>query len=159
MDSTVHALQDLYVKKGGQLTDTYEGIADGIPVADYVTIPDLIEAVSMLGGGGGGGGEVFYVDFSVADTTASTLVWESNKTYTEIMTAYNSGYNVLGRVVNPSQTTIYKLSAMYDFDETDKFIEFTNFGSIVDTNIVMSYFQVRYDNSVNLQEVNVAFTE
>lgn len=120
------------------------------------------ENISVLLNGSevtGGGSEAFYVDFSIVDPEASTLVWQSNKTYAEIMTAYNSGSNVIGRVVNPSQTTIYKLSAMYDFDETDKFIEFTNFGSLVDTNILMWYFQVRYDNSVNVINVNVAFTE
>ncbi len=106
-----------------------------------------------------GGGEVFYVDFSIVDPGASTLVWQSNKTYAEIMTAYNSGSNVLGRVVNPSQTTIYNLTEMYDFGTTDKTIKFSNFSSIVDTNIEMHNFYVAYNNSVTTEHLYVAFTE
>ena len=48
MDTTVVALQNLYVAKGGELTDTYEDIAGGIPVSDYVTIPDMINALAEL---------------------------------------------------------------------------------------------------------------
>lgn len=141
----------------------YEGTLrfDDDNIVDVSLEPDS-ENISVLLNGSevtGCGSEAFYVDFSIVDPEASTQVWQSNKTYAEITTAYNSGSNVIGRVVNPSQTTIYKLSAMYDFDETDKFIEFTNFGSMGDTNILMSYFQVGYDNSVTVQDVNVAFTE
>lgn len=56
MISTVNSLKDLYVKMGGSLTDTYEGIANGVPVADYNVIPDMIEAVTQKAGSGGGGG-------------------------------------------------------------------------------------------------------
>lgn len=55
MKRTVKALQDLYVKLGGQLTDTYAGIADGIKVGLYKRIPDIIEAVKEKASGGGGG--------------------------------------------------------------------------------------------------------
>lgn len=48
MTSTVEALQNLYVAKGGELTDTYEDIADGVAVSDYVTIPDMINALAQL---------------------------------------------------------------------------------------------------------------
>lgn len=54
---TVDALKELYVKMGGQLTDTYDGIAGGIPVSEYALIPDMIEAVTQKAGSGGGGGE------------------------------------------------------------------------------------------------------
>lgn len=56
MISTVNSLKDLYVKLGGSLTDTYEGIANGVPVADYNVIPDMIEAITQKAGSGGGGG-------------------------------------------------------------------------------------------------------
>lgn len=56
MNSTIQALQGLYVKMGGNLTDTYSTIADGIPVSDYVTIPDMIEACTQKAGSGGGSG-------------------------------------------------------------------------------------------------------
>lgn len=47
MNNTIVALQDLYVYGMlGNLTDTYDDIADGIPVSDYVLIPDMIKAIS-----------------------------------------------------------------------------------------------------------------
>ena len=107
----------------------------------------------------GGGSEVFYVDFSLVDPLAETEAWQSNKTYAEIMTAYNSGSNVIGRVVNPSQTTIYNLTEMYDSGATDKAVKFSNFSSVIDTNIVMDNFYVAYNNSVINEHLYVAFTE
>ena len=50
MKVTVNSLKDLYVSLGGQLTDTFEVIAGGVPVADYTTIPDVIEACSKIAG-------------------------------------------------------------------------------------------------------------
>lgn len=47
MITTVEALKALYVALGGQLTDTYEGIASGIAVSDYVLIPDCIQAITQ----------------------------------------------------------------------------------------------------------------
>lgn len=48
MDTTIKALQSLYVAIGGELTDTYAGIADGAPVSNYVTIPDIINAIAKI---------------------------------------------------------------------------------------------------------------
>lgn len=48
MDTTVIALQNLYVALGGELTDTYDDICDGAPVSDYVIIPDVINAIAQL---------------------------------------------------------------------------------------------------------------
>lgn len=48
MDTTVQALQALYVKLGGSLTDTYDNIADGATVADYATIPDMVDAIAQI---------------------------------------------------------------------------------------------------------------
>lgn len=48
MTSTVEALQNLYVSKGGALTDTCPDIANGAQVGDYVTIPDVINALAEL---------------------------------------------------------------------------------------------------------------
>ena len=50
MNTTVKSLQDVYVALGGSLTDTYEDIDGGVPVSDYTTIPDVIEAISQLAG-------------------------------------------------------------------------------------------------------------
>ena len=55
--NTIQALQALYVKLGGDLTDTYEGIAGGVPVSDYVLIPDMIAACAQIAEPGGGGAE------------------------------------------------------------------------------------------------------
>lgn len=62
MKRTVKALQDLYVKLGGQLTDTYAGIANGIKVGLYKRIPDIIEAVKEKASGGSGLPEVSATD-------------------------------------------------------------------------------------------------
>ena len=48
MDTTVKALQNLYVAMGGELTDTYDDIADGAAVSNYVTIPDMINVIAAL---------------------------------------------------------------------------------------------------------------
>jgi hypothetical protein len=48
MDTTVKALQNLYVAKGGELTDTYADIAGGVAVSDYTVIPDMINALAEL---------------------------------------------------------------------------------------------------------------
>lgn len=45
--TTVEALKEVYVSLGGALTDTYPTIADGAPVSDYVTNPDVIAAISV----------------------------------------------------------------------------------------------------------------
>lgn len=50
MNTTVKSLQDVYVSMGGQLTDTYEDIAGGIPVSDYTTNPDVIAALAQIAG-------------------------------------------------------------------------------------------------------------
>jgi hypothetical protein len=48
MDTTIKALQNLYVAMGGALTDTYANIADGASIANLVIIPDMINAIAAL---------------------------------------------------------------------------------------------------------------
>ena len=48
MNNTVTALQNLYIAKGGNLTDTYPDISDGASVENMTTIPDLINALAKL---------------------------------------------------------------------------------------------------------------
>ena len=50
MNTTVEALKNAYVELGGSLTDTYSAIAGGIPVSDYVVIPDVINAIAQIAG-------------------------------------------------------------------------------------------------------------
>ena len=53
MDNTIQALQNLYVALGGSLTDTYDEIASGAAVSDYVIIPDMINAIAQKAGTAG----------------------------------------------------------------------------------------------------------
>ena len=57
MNTTIESLQALYIKLGGNLTDTYEGIAGGIPVGEMSLIPDLIAAVTEKVSSGGDSGK------------------------------------------------------------------------------------------------------
>lgn len=71
--NTIQALQELYLKLGGSLADTYSDIAGGVAVGEYVLIPDMIAACAQIaesgGGGGGGGAFVINVESSVMDKT------------------------------------------------------------------------------------------
>lgn len=87
--NTIQALQALYLKLGGNLTDTYAGIAGGIPVGDYVLIPDMIAACAQIAEsdpGSGGGGGAFVI--GVANKTL-------DKTYAEILAAAQTGVCVV----------------------------------------------------------------
>ena len=48
--SNVKSLQGLYVALGGELTDTYEDIANGTSVGDMALLADVIKAVSRKAG-------------------------------------------------------------------------------------------------------------
>lgn len=48
MDNNMMALQNLYVALGGDLTDTYEDIANGVPVSDYTIKPEIIDAIAKV---------------------------------------------------------------------------------------------------------------
>lgn len=50
MKVTVNSLIDVYEALGGNLTDTYEDIAGGIPVSEYSLIPDAIQALAKIAG-------------------------------------------------------------------------------------------------------------
>lgn len=56
--NTIEALKVLYIAFGGALTDTYEDIADGAAVSNYVVIPDLIRALAKVAAAKGGLPEV-----------------------------------------------------------------------------------------------------
>lgn len=86
MVQTVDALKELYVSLGGELTDTYAGIAGGATVGNYVTIPDCIQAVTKKAEASGGA-EIFTVTISVQGEGDPT----ADKTYQEIVAAVNAG--------------------------------------------------------------------
>lgn len=50
MEMTVSSILEVYTGLGGDLTDTYEDIAGGIPVAEYSLIPDAIQALAKIAG-------------------------------------------------------------------------------------------------------------
>ena len=56
--NTIEALKALYIAFGGALTDTYEDIADGAAVSNYVVIPDMIRALAKVAAAGVGLPEV-----------------------------------------------------------------------------------------------------
>ena len=47
----VYALKELYKALGGELTDTYQDIADGAAVGDYSLISDCILAIAQIAKG------------------------------------------------------------------------------------------------------------
>lgn len=51
--TNIQALQELYVALGGELTDTYDDIANGIAVGNYTVKPDIIKAIAQLAGSAG----------------------------------------------------------------------------------------------------------
>lgn len=86
MNTTVQALQALYVKLGGSLTDTYDDIADGATVADYATIPDMVDAIAEVAESAG----------MIVTFTASGGTYSADKTLSEITEAWTSTKNVIG---------------------------------------------------------------
>lgn len=151
MISTVNSLKDLYVKMGGSLTDTYEGIANGVPVADYNVIPDMIEAITQKAGSGGGGGGSFLVTITWDDTTSKYVC---DKTYAEIKAAFESGQ----AVVAFSDPNVYELVQV-----DSGFIMFVSndfdFASSTNTLILLSdTFKVLSDGSVTKDYINVKWT-
>lgn len=51
MTTTLKAIQALYVKIGGNLTDTYDAIANGAAVSNYTLLTDALKAVFVKCGG------------------------------------------------------------------------------------------------------------
>lgn len=93
MKSTVKALQSVYLSKGGALTDIYPDIADGAPVGDYVTIPDMISAFVALdrAQGRSGGGVVYvYASGTHGDTDTETFE-KATMNANEIVNAIKAG--------------------------------------------------------------------
>lgn len=62
-DTLATALKSLYVKLGGELTDKPDGTHT---VAELVTIPECVDAITYIAEPGGGGGSS---DFSTAEVT------------------------------------------------------------------------------------------
>lgn len=48
MTTTLEALKAVYTALGGELTDTYDDIADGAVVGNYSVIPDVVNAIAKI---------------------------------------------------------------------------------------------------------------
>ena len=98
MNTTVQALQALYVKLGGSLTDTYDNIADGATVADYATIPDMVDAIAQIS-------NTFIVTYT-ADEHADI---SCDKTASEIYAAYESGKTITAQLEDRGMAVVMHL--------------------------------------------------
>lgn len=113
MNTTVQALQALYVNLGGSLTDTYDDIAGGATVADYATIPDMVDALTEVAPlpsvTSDDNGDVLKVvngewekaaesatSGMIVMFTASGGTYSADKTLSEITEAFTSTKNVIG---------------------------------------------------------------
>lgn len=115
MKTTVQALQDVYIQLGGALTDTYAGIAGGVPVGDYTAIPDMVEAVSKKAssGGGGSGGDICFLHATISGQTA--VLEESAD---EVVAAYKAGKLII--IYDGDGAAYIESYVYYDaYDETE----------------------------------------
>lgn len=93
----LNALKNLYVKLGGALTDTYEGIAGGKPVSDYIMKTDVVSACAEKAeGGGGGSSSVEAIEFEYTGEIGSTQTLTSVKTAAEIVALAEDGKALIG---------------------------------------------------------------
>lgn len=124
MKSTVEALQSVYLEKGGALTDTYPDIANGAPVGDYVTIPDMISAfVAINAATGRSGGGVVYVTINGITTDNQTITFDkASMNAGEIANAVKAGNVVIIRI-NVTNTVanmiVTQMSSNLQFSEVN----------------------------------------
>lgn len=129
MNTTVQALQALYVKLGGSLTDTYDNIADGATVADYATIPDMVDAIAQISKAenlinsvsNDDNGKVLTVvdgaaefaepgtDTFIVTYTADDADISCDKTAAEIYAAYESGKTITAQLENMEMAVVMHL--------------------------------------------------
>lgn len=85
MKTTVEELKSYYVAQGGTEAD----------VADVVTIPDMIAAITALGGGGGAGVLVANVKMTTIPGPSAQRSFSCDKTFDELQSAITSGVPVV----------------------------------------------------------------
>lgn len=133
MNTTVQALQALYVRLGGSLTDTYDNIADGATVADYATIPDMVDAIAQISKAenlinsvsNDDNGKVLTVvdgaaEFAEPETNTFVVNYAEDedeniscdKTAAEIYAAYESGKTITATVPRAGATVVMRLFAI-----------------------------------------------
>lgn len=97
--NNIEALKSVYTKLGGELTDSYDDIADGIPVNDYSVVSDGIQAVSKVAGSSSGS-ELFVIPVTW-DSTKSlyvTTITQAELTAAIAKDALNIAFDI---AVNP----------------------------------------------------------
>ena len=138
MGNNVKSLQELYVALGGELTDTYEDIADGVPVSDITTIAEMIQAVGKKARGGDEGPLRVVIDFDDSNLPKSFGggVNLNDSAYSvplsEIKEAVDSGrmvYFVMGNKAHLDYSTIITSLPMYKAKYNLGGTEITNYSA------------------------------
>lgn len=130
MNTSVQALQLVYVKMGGSLTDTYSAIASGEMVGNYTTIPDVVEAIAQISKAenlinsvsNDDNGKVLTVvdgaaEFAEPETNTFVVNYTGDghagiscdKTAAEIYAAYESGKTITAQLENMEMGTVMHL--------------------------------------------------
>lgn len=91
MNTTIQALLGLYVSVGGNLTDAYSDIADGIAVGDYSLIPDCIKAVAKVANGTG----VKQMHYTIQASIVFPVEAETDMTVDEVFQVFENGGTVI----------------------------------------------------------------
>lgn len=125
MTTTVEALKAIYLSLGGELTDTYDDIAGGIAVGDYVTIPDVSNAIAQRAASAGI--ELPSVTSSDNGKVLSVVSGKWNKADAPSMNAFDIFWNSTGTQVGTvsgeisSEGTILSIPLKGQMDYTKTF--------------------------------------
>lgn len=111
MNTTIEALKNLYVARGGELTDAYEDIAGGAQVGNYTVIPDCVVALTKQGSGGGDGNEFLVT----ADLNIETFeITNLSASFSEIQAAVEANKNVR-LIAKNEENAIYFICSLSRF--------------------------------------------
>lgn len=115
--TTIEALKEVYTSLGGELTDVYDAIADGIAVSDYVLIPDVVSAISQKAGGQSGGSEVILE----GEIGSGNTVTGEHINYADIKDYVDAGNIVILKLQKTTNTWLYFELSEYSSSRFDFF--------------------------------------
>lgn len=163
MKTTVEALQDYYVEAGGQLAD----------VADITTIPDMIDAITALGGGSGSSLPAVTSDDNGKLLTVVEGAWDkaeasggntlkivkltsggqlpSGVTYASILADYNNG--ILTALTNAYNVIFHLSNVNYDANNQ---LSFASIPHLKNSKVDVDIITISSTNSVNSFVVHLA---